>query len=113
MAIRGATTVDRDDPELIRIATRESLAGIIKANALPLDDIVSAVFTVTLDLCSEFPARAAREMGWVDVPLLCATEIAVPGSQQRCIRVLLHAMSTSRRAGITHVYLRDAVGLRA
>ena len=113
VAIRGATTVERDSRELISEATRELLRELIAANALEAEQIVSAIFTMTADLRSEFPALAAREMGWHEVPLLCTVEIDVPGSQQRCIRVLLHVNSPRTRAQVKHVYLREAVTLRA
>ena len=112
VAIRGATTVIRDEPELIREATRELLGKLVTANKLETDQIVSAIFTVTQDLRSEFPALAAREMGWHDVPLLCTVEIDVKGALQSCIRVLLHVSSALARSDVKHVYLRDAVVLR-
>jgi chorismate mutase len=111
-AIRGATTVERDEPELVRAATRELLREVVARNALAPADIISVIFTATADLKSEFPARAARELGWVDVPLLCTTEVPVPGSLARCIRVLLHAESTLPRERLAHVYLRGARTLR-
>ena len=76
------------------------------------EDLISAVFTVTADLTTAFPARAARELGWVDVPLLCAVEIPVPDALPRCVRVLLHVHSARPRAAIAHVYLRGAAALR-
>jgi chorismate mutase len=111
-AVRGATTVDRDAAAEIREATRELLGEIVRRNALAVDDVVSAFFTVTPDLTAEFPARAARELGWADVPLLCTMEIPVPGALARCIRVLLHVESARPRDEIAHVYLRDARSLR-
>lgn len=111
-AIRGATTIVRDDAELIRAATRELLEQIVSRNALATDDIISVIFTVTADLTSEFPAHAARALGWVDVPLLCTMEIPVPGSLTHCIRVLLHIESDRDRDEIAHVYLRGATVLR-
>ena len=111
-AIRGATTADSDVPELIRAATRELLAEMTARNGLQPSDVISAVFTVTSDLTSEFPARAARELGWLDVPLLCTMEIPVPGALSRCIRVLLHIGSERARASIEHVYLHGARVLR-
>jgi chorismate mutase len=111
-AIRGATTVESDTPEQIRRATRELLETIVARNGITSADVVSAIFTVTHDLTSEFPAHAARELGWLDVPLLCTLEIPVPGSLAKCIRVLLHIESTASRAGICHVYLHDARTLR-
>src|SRR2546426_930688 len=88
-AIRGATSFEEDDPQHIAIATRELLETIVERNWLEIDEIVSVWFTVTPDLTSAFPALAAREMGWVDVPLLCASEIPVPGSMPRCLRTLV------------------------
>ena len=111
-AIRGATTVESDTPERIRHATRELLETIVARNDFTSGDVISAIFTVTDDLRSEFPAHAARELGWLDVPLLCTMEIPVPGSLARCIRVLLHIESTKARSEIRHVYLHDARTLR-
>src|ERR1700712_1875137 len=102
-AIRGATTVESDTPEEIRRATRELLETIVARNDFTSGDVISAIFTVTDDLRSEFPAHAARELGWLDVPLLCTMEIPVPGSLARCIRVLLHVESGAERTGIRHV----------
>ncbi len=111
-AVRGATTVDADDPARIRAATRELLRHIVDRNGISPADVVSALFTVTRDLTSEFPARAARELGWIDVPMLCALEIPVPGALPRCIRVLLHLETDRARHAIEHVYLGEARGLR-
>ena len=111
-AIRGATTVESDTPEQIRRATRELLETIVARNAITSADVISAIFTVTHDLTSEFPAHAARELGWLDVPLLCTLEIPVPGSLAKCIRVLLHVESAAPRSEIRHVYLHDARALR-
>ncbi len=111
-AIRGAITVDHDTPAQLHEATRTLLAEIVARNAVTTDSIVSVIFTVTPDLTSAFPAMAARAMGWLDVPLLCTMEIPVPGALGRCIRVLLHVESDRPRAGIQHVYLRDAATLR-
>jgi len=111
-AIRGATTVDRDEPSRICAATRELLRDIVRRNRLEPTEIVSALFTVTGDLKSEFPARAARELGWSDVALMCMTEIPVPGSLDRCIRVLVQVERARPRAPIRHVYLRRAASLR-
>ncbi len=111
-AIRGAVTVDHDEPEAIYRATRDLLSTIVSRNAIEADDIISVIFTVTPDLTSAFPALAARQMGWLDVPLLCTMEIPVPGALGRCIRVLLHVESSRSRAGIEHVYLGAAEVLR-
>jgi chorismate mutase len=111
-AFRGATTVERDEPVEIRAATRELLEMIVSRNALAHEDIISAIFSVTEDLRTEFPAHAARELGWADVPLLCTMEIPVPGALGRCIRVLLHAETAAPRASLRHVYLHGARVLR-
>jgi chorismate mutase len=111
--IRGATTVTADQPDLILQATRELLEEILEENKgmLP-EDVASAIFTVTDDLASTFPAQAAREMGWSLVPMLCAREIPVPNSLSRVIRVLVHWNTNVSQSEIIHVYLRDAVKLR-
>jgi chorismate mutase len=112
LAIRGATTVEADEPTLIVAATRELLSTIARRNALAPGDVISAIFSATTDLTSDFPARAAREMGWVDVPLLCTIEMPVVGALERCIRVLLHVESATARDQIEHVYLSGARELR-
>jgi chorismate mutase len=111
--VRGATTVNQDQAEEILSATRELLQAILLANpTMQPEDIASVLFTTTADLCAVYPARAAREMGWVDVPLMCAQEIPVTGSLPLCVRVLLHWNTTFRQADIRHVYLRKAEVLR-
>ena len=111
--IRGATTVTADEPDLILQATRELLEEILAENeGMRTEDIASALFTVTDDLASTFPAQGARQMGWGLVPMMCAREIPVPGSLPRVIRVLVHWNSEVSQKEITHVYLRDAVKLR-
>lgn len=111
-AIRGATTVLRDEAELVHEATAELLRELVQRNGLAPADIISAIFTVTPDVRSDFPAHAARALGWTDVPLICTMEIPVPGALARCIRVLLHVETARSRADIRHVYLRDARALR-
>jgi chorismate mutase len=111
-AIRGATTVDDDEPALVRAATIELLRRIVDLNHLTSTDVISAIFTVTPDIRSVFPAHAARELGWHDVAMLCTMEIPVPGATPRCIRVLLHVATSTRRERLRHVYLRGAQGLR-
>jgi chorismate mutase len=111
--IRGATTVSADQPDLILQATRELLEAILDENAgMSPEDVSSAIFTVTDDLVSTFPAQAARQMGWELVPMLCAREIPVPNSLPRVIRVLVHWNTELPQSEIKHVYLRDAVKLR-
>lgn len=111
-ALRGATTIDHDDPAHVRDATRELLERMVAVNNIAPADIISVVFTVSHDITSEFPARAARDLGWVDVPLLCATEIPVRDAVAHCIRVLIHLESTRPRHELRPVYLRGAANLR-
>lgn len=111
--IRGATTVTADEPDLILQATRELLEEILAENeGMQPEDVASAIFTVTDDLISTFPAQGARQMGWGLVPMLCAREIPVPNSLPRVIRVLVHWNTNVSQDEITHVYLREAVKLR-
>jgi chorismate mutase len=111
--IRGATTVCEDNPDAIRLATREMLLAICAANpTLRPADIASALFTLTEELRAVYPAQAARELGWEEVPLMCAQEIPVPGSLPCCIRVMLLWNTDLAQNEIKHVYLRDAVKLR-
>ena len=105
--------MDTDTPEEILAATSELLQEIMRANEIDsLDEISSAFFTTTSDLTSCFPAEAARKLGWSQVPLLCATEIPVPGSLPRGIRVLLHLNTDKPQVEMEHVYLREAKRLR-
>jgi chorismate mutase len=110
--IRGATTVERDDGEAILSATEELVREIVAANAIVPEDVASALFTVTPDLHAEFPAAAARRMGWTMVPLLNFTEIGVPGRLERCIRILVHVNTLRTQDEMVHVYLRESVTLR-
>lgn len=111
--IRGATTVNADQPDLILQATRELLEGILEENeGMRPEDVASAIFTVTDDLVSTFPAQAARQMGWSLVPMLCAREIPVSNSLPRVIRVLVHWNTEVMQSEVKHVYLREAVKLR-
>lgn len=111
--IRGATCVTEDDPQQIREATQELMEQILERNGLDdFDEIISAIFTTTVDLSSAFPAEAARHIGMSLVPLLCAQEIPVTGSMPFCIRVLLHVNTERTPAEIEHVYLREAQKLR-
>jgi len=108
-AIRGAIQIDEDTPEAIARAVEKLCAEITRENQLTASEIVSAIFTLTPDLCSAFPALAARRQGWGDVPMICAQEIPVPGALVRVCRVLLHV----RRDGpVVHVYLEGARMLR-
>jgi len=111
--IRGAITVTTDLPDLILAATQELLGAILRANpSLQSEDIASALFTTTDDLISVHPALAARQIGWGQVPMICAREIPVPGSLPRCVRVLVEWNTDRAQTAINHVYLRDAKSLR-
>jgi chorismate mutase len=111
--VRGATSIDQDDPDTVLAATKELLGAIVSANpGLQPEDIGSIFFTVTDDIASIHPALGARQMGWCQVPMLCAREIPVPGSLPMCIRVLVHWNTTRPQERIVHVYLRQAVVLR-
>ena len=114
--IRGATTTDEDSEAAIVEATGELLAQLARENALDVAEVAAAWFTTTADLTSEFPAAAARRIGWGDVPLLCAHEMAVPPSNPRsvprCIRVLLLVNTDRPSSAMRFVYLRGAQGLR-
>lgn len=110
--IRGATSVDANDADAIITATRELLECIVSANDLSVEDVVSVIFTATPDLDAAYPARAAREMGWVHTPLLCMQEMAVAGCLPRCIRVLVHWNTDLPLERIRHVYLGRARALR-
>lgn len=110
--VRGATTVEANTREAILKATRQLVALVVRRNGIDPKDIASAIFTVTRDLNAEFPALAARQMGWLDVPLLCGYEVEVPGSLMSCVRILLHWNTTVPQKDIHHVYIHDAVALR-
>jgi chorismate mutase len=111
-AVRGATQVDRDDRAEVLDATTELLQAVLAKNDLGLDDLISVIFTTTPDIRSEFPAYAARQMGITDVPLLCASEIDVPGAMPRVLRLLAHVETERPRGEVRHVYLRGAAALR-
>ncbi len=111
-AIRGAIQLDVDDREHLLASTRELVEAVLRANDLSTDQLISILFTVTADLRSEFPAVAARELGMGDVPLLCTTEIDVPGALPRVVRLMAHAEMEVPRSKVQHVYLRGAVALR-
>jgi chorismate mutase len=111
-AIRGAISVRHDTPGDIAEAVTELVGRLTEANRLASDELISAIFTVTPDLVSAFPAEAARRAGWGGVPLLCTTEIAVPGGLPRCVRVLVHVERYWNGTPPRHVYLREATALR-
>lgn len=111
-ALRAATTVEADTIEDIGARTVELIGELIDRNGLALDQLVSIVFSVTSDLRSVAPAAAVRQMGIIDVPLLCLQEMDVDGALERCIRVLAHVNTTMSRGELRHVYLHGAAGLR-
>jgi len=110
--IRGAIRAEANTKESIFEATRTLLAKIIEANEIELDDIASIFFTATVDLNADYPAYAARDLGWTSVPLLCAREMDVPGGMSRVIRVLLHVNTAKSQTQIQHQYLGDTSRLR-
>lgn len=110
--IRGATVVPHDTSEEILAATTELLETLIAENGIDRRDVASIIFTVTPDLRSDYPARAARNLGWDDVALLGATEMDVPEGLARCIRVLMHVNTNRSQNDVKHIYLREARGLR-
>lgn len=110
--IRGATTVESDTREEIISRTKELLEAIIEKNSVSAEDIISAIFSVTGDVTAEFPAVAARKIGWIYTPLFCTLEIPVPGSLRKCIRVLIHVNSDRPQKEMKHVYLNGAQSLR-
>ena len=112
-AIRGATQLEEDvrDHMLERVA--EMVTDVMSANGLEVDDFISVVFTATSDLVSEFPAYAARRLGFGEVPLLCARELEIAGSMPRVVRMMAHVETDLPKADITHVYLHGAAALRS
>ena len=111
-ALRGATTVDEDNQEQVNARVVTLVTAMLERNGVDKDDLISVIFTATPDVVSTFPATAARTVGLGDVPLLCAQELSVTGSTQRCIRVLMHLTTDRSRAELHHVYLEGARGLR-
>ena len=111
-AIRGATTADENTKDAIVDATREMLESLVEENDFELDDVISAFFTTTKDLNAQFPAVAARKIGWVDVALMCSHEMFIADAQERCIRVMVHVNSDKTSKEINNVYLKEAINLR-
>ena len=111
-AIRGAVQVDANERQAILEGTTDLVTEVMGRNNLITDDVISVVFTVTPDLDAEFPALAARKIGFQDVPLLCATEIPVPHAMPRVVRLLMLLETSRSRAELQHVYLRGAAALR-
>lgn len=110
--IRGAVTARDNEPEAIVEATRTLLEAMVRQNDVLPEDVCTVIFSVTQDLNAEFPAIAARRLGWLYTPLLCTNEIAVPGALARCVRVLMLVNTVRAQDRIVHVYLGDAVSLR-
>jgi len=111
-AVRGAVQVEADERDLVLEATAELVSEVLRRNELATDDVISVLFTATPDLSSEFPALAARKLGFADVPLMCAAEIGVPHALPRVVRLMAHVETDKPRAGLHHVYLRGAQALR-
>jgi chorismate mutase len=111
-AVRGATQLDEDVREHMLDRVAEMVLDSMSANGLEVDDFISVIFTATSDLVSEFPAYAARQLGFGEVPLLCARELEIAGSMPRVVRMLAHVETDLPRADITHVYLHGAAALR-
>ena len=110
--VRGATTVEANSRDEILSATRQLLALMMRLNGMQPDMVASAIFSLTRDLDAEFPALAARQLGWLDVPLLCTYEVDVPGSLRRCVRILVNWNTDKSQQEIHHVYIKEAVRLR-
>jgi chorismate mutase len=111
-AVRGAVQINADERDAILEGTAELVTEVMARNELAPGDVISVLFTATPDLTAEFPALAARKIGFHDVPLMCATEIAVPGAMPRVVRLMAHVETDRPRSAIQHVYLRGAVALR-
>lgn len=110
--IRGAITVSENSAESILAATEKLLLAMVEANDLKIEEIASIFLTATPDLDAEFPAYAARKLGWQHVPLMCAREIAKPGAMEKIIRILIHANSDIKQSDIKHQYLGATARLR-
>lgn len=111
-AIRGATQLDEDTREHMLERVAEMVSDVMESNGLDVDDVISVIFTATSDLVSEFPAYAARRLGFGEVPLICARELEIEGSLPRCVRMMAHVETDLPRDEITHVYLHGAASLR-
>jgi chorismate mutase len=111
-AIRGAVQVDANESAAILEGTSELVTEVMARNQLTPADVISVVFSATTDLNAEFPALAARKLGFQDVPLLCCSEIAVPSGMPRVVRLMMHVETEAPRSAIQHVYLRGAAALR-
>ena len=112
-AVRGATQLEEDSREHMLDRVAEMVTEVMACNRLGVDDFISVIFTATSDLHSEFPAYAARQLGFGDVPLICARELEIEGSMPRVVRMLAHVESELPRADVTHCYLHGAAALRS
>ena len=110
--VRGATTADSNSREGILQATPPLIALMLRKNGIDSADVASALFTTTKDVDAVFPALAARQLGWLDVPLICTHEIDVPNALPLCIRILIHWNTAKSQSEIDHIYVKDAVALR-
>ena len=111
-AVRGATQLDEDTREHMLDRVAEMVLDVMASNDLEVDDFISVIFTATSDLVSEFPAYAARRLGFGDVPLICARELEIAGSMPRVVRMMAHVETDLSRREVTHVYLHGAANLR-
>ncbi|MDQ4055091.1 MAG: chorismate mutase [Actinomycetota bacterium] len=111
-AVRGATQLDVDERDHMLARVAEMVLDVMSANGLEVDDFISVIFTATDDLVSEFPAYAARRLGFGEIPLICARELEIEGSMPRVVRMMAHVETDLPRADITHVYLHGAAALR-
>ncbi|HEY0950914.1 chorismate mutase [Nocardioides sp.] len=111
-AVRGATQLDADERDHMLERVAEMVGDVMSANGLEVDDFISVIFTATSDLVSEFPAYAARRLGFGDVPLICARELEIAGSMPRVVRMMAHVETDLPKSDITHVYLHGAAALR-
>lgn len=111
-AIRGAIQVEANEREAILAGTTELVTEVMTRNELHPSDVISVLFSATPDLNAEFPALAARKLGFQDVPLLCCSEISVPGAMPRVVRLMMHVETVQPRSAIQHAYLRGAAALR-
>jgi chorismate mutase len=112
-AVRGATQLELDDRDQMLERVSEMVLDVMASNGLEVDDFVSVIFTATSDLVSEFPAYAARQLGFGEVPLICARELEIAGSMPRVVRMMAHVETDLPRADITHCYLHGAAALRS
>jgi chorismate mutase len=112
-AVRGATQLEQDTRDHMLERVAEMVVDVMESNGLAVDDFISVIFTATSDLVAEFPAYAARRLGFGEVPLLCARELEIDGSMPRVVRMMAHVETERPRAEITHVYLHGAAALRS